>query len=265
MRKYLYPCLALLLGGAGCALRRWQLATCFDENGLPVPGRATELLIALTVCGVVCFLLLTQTRRTAARDWLGAFGPGPRLELLPGGVLYLAAGAAYVLWTRQSEPASSVFRAINVVLPVVLGAALFLSGAAVCLLARRGAAEPLAAMAPGFCSCFWLIQIYHTNANDPVVQVFVWQLLAAVASVAAWYYLAGFSLGIGKGRTTLFWSMTAVTLSLVALADDGALFTRLLLAAQVVCLPAQLPRLAAGMEHAGRTEPRSSSQEAADL
>ncbi|MCD8353153.1 MAG: hypothetical protein LUC47_02405 [Clostridiales bacterium] len=252
MRNYLYPCLGLLLGGAGCALRRWQLTTCFDENGLPVAGAATSLLIALAVGGAVCFLLLSQTRRTAARDWVGAFGPGPRPGLLPGGALYLAAGAAYVLWTRQTAPASSVFQAINVVLPVVLGAFLLLSGVAVCLLARRGAAEPLAAMLPGFCSCFWLIQIYHTNANNPVVQVFVWQLLAAVASVAAWYYLAGFSLGIGKGRTALFWSLTAVMLSLVALADEGALFTRLLLLAQVFCLTVQLTRLAAGMEQAGR-------------
>ncbi|MCD8009783.1 MAG: hypothetical protein LUF34_03100 [Lachnospiraceae bacterium] len=114
-----------------------------------------------------------------------------------------------------------------------------------------GAVEPLAAMLPGFCNCFWLIQIYHANANNPVVQVFVWQLLAAVASVAAWYYLAGFSLGIGKGKTALFWSLTAVMLSLVALADDSALFTRLLLA-QVFCLTVQLTRLAAGMENAGR-------------
>ncbi len=252
MKKYLYPCLGLLLGGAGCALRRWQLATCFDENGLPVSGAATNLLIALAVGGAVCFLLLAQTRRTASRDWAEVFGPGPHPELLPGGLLYLAAGAAYVLWTRQADPASSVFQAINVVLPVLLGAALFLSGVAVCLLTRQGAAEPLAAMAPGFCSCFWLIQIYHSNANDPVVQIFVWQLLAAVASVAAWYYLAGFSLGIGKGRTALFWSMTAVMLSLVALADDSALFTRLLLLAQVLCLTPQLTRLAGGMEQAGR-------------
>ncbi len=248
MKTDLYPCLGLLLGGAGCALRQWQLATCFDEDGLPVAGTATTLLIALTVCGAVCFLLLARTRQTGARDWAGAFGTGPRPELLPGGLLYLAAGAAYVLWARQTEPASSVFQAINVVLPVVLGAFLFLAGVSVCLLSRRGAAEPLAAMAPGFCSCFWLIQIYHTNANNPVVQAFVWQLLAAVASVAAWYYLAGFSLDIGKGRTALFWSMTAVMLSLVALADDSALFIRLLLAAQVLCLTPQLTRLAAGMK-----------------
>ncbi|MCD8146493.1 MAG: hypothetical protein LUD84_04340 [Clostridiales bacterium] len=252
MRNYLYPCLGLLLGGAGCALRRWQLTTCFDENGLPVDGTATTLLIALAVAAAVCFLLLAQTRRTAVRDWASVFGLGPRPELLFGGALYLAAGAAYLLWARQTEPASSVFQAINVVLPVVLGAALFLSGVSVCLLARRGTVEPLAAMAPGFCSCFWLIEIYHTNANNPVVQVFVWQLLAAVASVAAWYYLAGFSLGIGKGRTALFWSLTAVTLCLTALADDSALFTRLLLLAQVVCLTPQLTRLAVGMEPAGR-------------
>ncbi|MCD8189476.1 MAG: hypothetical protein LUD78_04530 [Clostridiales bacterium] len=253
MKKYLYPCLGLLLGGAGCALRRWQLATCFDEDGLPVPGTATNLLIALAVGAAVCFLLLARTRRTASRDWAEVFGTGPRPELLPGGLLYLAAGAAYVLWVRQSEPASSVFQAINVVLPVLLGGTLFLAGVSVCLLSRRGAAEPLAAMASGFCSCFWLIQIYHTNANNPVVQAFVWQLLAAVASVAAWYYLAGFSLDIGKGRTALFWSMTAVTFSLVALADECALFTQLLLAAQVLCLTPQLTRLAGG-DGEGRTD-----------
>ncbi|MCD7821129.1 MAG: hypothetical protein LUG64_02840 [Clostridiales bacterium] len=252
MRTYLYPCLGLLLGGAGCALRRWQLATCFDENGLPVPGGAADLLIALTVCGLVCFLLLALTRRTETRDGVGALGPGPRPELALGGALYLAAGAAYVLWTRQADPASSVFQAINVVLPVLLGAALFCAGVGVFLMARRGAVEPLAAMVPGFCSCFWLIQIYHSNANNPVVQAFVWQMLAAVASVAAWYYLAGFSLGRGKGRSALFWSLAAVMLSFTALADEGALFTRLLLLAQVLCLTPLLTRLAGGMEKAGR-------------
>ena len=58
-KKIVYPALAVLLGGVGFALRRWELATAFEETGLVTHGMPSTLaLIALSaIVGILCALL----------------------------------------------------------------------------------------------------------------------------------------------------------------------------------------------------------------
>ena len=61
-KKIVYSALAVPWGGAGFALRRWELATAFEETGLVTPGMpATLSLIALSAVAGSC-----------ARCWAGA-------------------------------------------------------------------------------------------------------------------------------------------------------------------------------------------------
>ena len=74
-KKIVYPALAVLLGGAGFALRRWELATAFEETGLVTPGMpATLSLIALSaVAGILCALLGWRRRGVDYGDYDTAF------------------------------------------------------------------------------------------------------------------------------------------------------------------------------------------------
>ena len=62
MRKeILLPAIAVVGGGAGFALRRWELATAFEpDTGLPIAGApATMALIALSVAVAAVLLALS--------------------------------------------------------------------------------------------------------------------------------------------------------------------------------------------------------------
>lgn len=62
MRKeILLPAIAVVGGGAGFALRRWELATAFEaDTGLPISGApATMALIALSVVVAAVLLILS--------------------------------------------------------------------------------------------------------------------------------------------------------------------------------------------------------------
>lgn len=253
MKKYYYSGGALALGILGFFVRRWQLDTCFDASRLPVPGPATGLLIGLTMAEAALFLALALPLH-GKKDWPGAFGPAPCHWIKLAAICYLLAGAAFFINQTMVQAPSAVFQIANILLPIMLAGGIFLAAVGLWFLSRGGKTKPLAAMAPGFCSCFWLVNAFHTHANDPVVLGFIWTLLAIVASVLAWYETAGFSLGKGHSQPALFWSLMTVALCLTALADGDAWYIRLLLAAQVLSFTVQSARLVDRME-AGRPEP----------
>lgn len=243
MKKYLYPGTAVLLGAAGAGLRRWQLHVCFEEDGLPVPGLATDLLMALSIGAAALFLLLVFPLKSQKKGWDAAFGTDRCDWLKLSSLGYLLAGIAFLIWRKEAQDPSAVFQFANLALPVMLGSFLFASALAAWLLSQGGKVEPLAAMIPGFCSCFWLVNIYHIHANDPVYLDFAWYLLAGGASVMAWYEMAGFALKQGKIRLTLYWSMLAVTLSMICWADQTEIYTWLMMVTQALFFTVQNVRL----------------------
>lgn len=263
MRKYYYPGGAVLLGAIGFCVRRWQLATCFESNRLPIPGLATNVLIGLTVAAAALFLAMVIPLH-GQKNWSAVFGQAPChwLKLTAG--CYLLSGVTFLRSQTMMQTPSAVFQIANILLPFMLVCGTFLSAMGLWFLSRGGKVPPLAVMAPGFCGCFWLVNTYHNHANDPVVIGFAWTVLAIIASILAWYEMAGFSLGKGHSRLTLFWSLMTITLTITALADGGAWYILLLLAAQAISFTVQSVRLVDKMEFKKPGAEGNSTQEAAE-
>jgi len=76
--------------------------------------------------------------------------------------------------------------------------------------------------------CFWLIAAYKYSAADPVIWHFALRLLAVSAAILAFYYIAGFVFGKPRAQKSLFFSLLAVLLCTVSLADSYPMGEQLL-------------------------------------
>ncbi len=232
-KTYLYPALALVMGVVGYVLRRYQLRTDFDELNLPVPGLYTWLLIGLTIGCFVSFALLTLLLYPK-RDWAGTMGTAPLPVLKGVSVLCLLSAAAFVLEQRSASVTDAIFQVAALILPLLMIVGALASAVGLWGLSQGGSPNALYPMLPGFCSCFWMVNSYHSYANDPVVLHFVWFILAVVVSALAWYELSGLALNQGHSRRTMYLCLMTIVLSMIALAGGEQISDQVLLGVQVI-------------------------------
>lgn len=241
MRKSVVcPILAVALGAAGFALRKWELSTAFEpETGLVTPGMpSTIALIAVSAAAVLLFLLCAMGKHA---DFTGefhqAFAAKGNTFFLSAAVLgaFLAfGGAALELASVAGSYREARAMALQgmggnpflaILLPVVLAGFSAAAGASVLMLARkcyRG--ETVERMSggvllPAYALCLWLIVAYQARASDPVIQDYIYELLAIICALLAAYYLAGFAFQRPRPGKTVFFALSGVYFSLVTLAD----------------------------------------------
>lgn len=236
MRKHiLLPALAILGGGVGFGLRKWQLAAGFEaDTGLAIAGAPSALALmgwSLLVAGALIFLL---TSYQEVPDLPQAFDARENPLFLTANVmaafLFLASAVAdglnYVQLRQAAGSSASILPAALPVLRIVL-CALGLPCALVWARAlSHGGEEARRSMALlGLCLLFsiWLLSDYQMRAADPVTADYAYEVLAIACSLMGLYYVAGFSFQAGKPRRTLFMCLMGVFFSLVTLADGHSL------------------------------------------
>ena len=232
-KKILLPAIAVAGGGAGFALRRWELATAFEpDTGLPIAGSpATTALIALSV--LVAAVLLA----------LSLLGKYPRFEgygqafRARGNTLYAMAGvlSAFLLIGAGGLMAYDFVQGTNQLYTRLIVAAMAVASGACVLVTVQGNFKgtgqgkysvPL--LIPAFAFCVWLIAAYQVRAGDPVQLDYVYELFAIIAGLLGLYFIAGFSFDKGKCGPAVFFSLLGVYFSLVTLADGHDLASMLL-------------------------------------
>ena len=102
-KKFLPPLLALIAGGAGFALRRWQLATGFEpDTGLAISGAPAAWAVAgFSLLAALLFLLLSW-RGEKRLSWETAYAAGQQntlavTTLLLSAMLLLASGGVEII------------------------------------------------------------------------------------------------------------------------------------------------------------------------
>lgn len=239
-KNWQLPAVAVFGGAVGFGLRKWQIATAFETGtGLAIKGApATVALMAW--CGAMAAMLVALCwNRKGPRTCERAFAAkGNSIFLtacvLSGFLLLISAGSEAItlmagyrssLYTDQSWTA----QVSNKFLPP-LQVALCLGGFPCVLLWTRrlanedeGRRENLALLELCLLFCFWLISDYQGRAADPVVQDYLYEVLAIAAGVMALYYLAGYSFQTGHPRRTVVSCLLAVFFSMIAVADGHEL------------------------------------------
>ena len=242
MRKnILPPILAILWGGVGFALRRWQLATGFEPGtGLPVPGAPAATALVVWSALLVLVLVLLCRKSGPARPWeeaLDAAGNSLFLTAVVTGafLLLVSAGAEAITLSATYRASLSVLAdgetlgwtaAAMPPLRILLCAAGF-----PCALvwgqrlARRSPKrrESLALLELCLLFCVWLVSDYQVRAADPVTQDYMYAIFAIVCGLLGLYYIAGWSFQTGKPRRTVVFCLLGTYFSLVTLADHHTL------------------------------------------
>lgn len=240
MRKNFFPLiLALLAGGAGFALRRWQLSAGFEAgSGLAIPGAPSALAamgFSLFAMALFLFLSFQEEKRLT---WDVAFAAGKQntlavTALVLAAMLLLASAGAEIITRSVNAPVTyegetAFARAASAALPPLR--ILLCVGALPCIFlwARaifrgEGGQECLPVLEPCLIYCVWLISAYQLRAVDPVIQDYLYEVLAIVTFLLGAYFVAGHSFNNGKPRLTLLFCFAGIYFSLTTLADRHTL------------------------------------------
>lgn len=201
----------------GLVLRRVQLATGYDADGLPLPGAG--LLPGIFAAAVAAAAALYCRKLKARTEFEEAFAYS-----LPTAVLSFA-GAGMILLSSLLGFASAGPRIFPEKVTAALGAA-----AALAIVAQQGALyknktmHPMIGMIPIAFYIVRLIGDFKLWSTDPILMDYWVKLFAMLAILLGAYYLGGFALGKGKRRAAVFCCMMAVFFSAVCLAEGGAEF-----------------------------------------
>lgn len=229
LKTRLLTLLAVLGGMGGFFLRRWELASAFEGTGLAVPfAPASIALVVLSAAVVLALALLCRKpAREPATYGEAFFAPGGRMCLV---VSVLSAACLLVAAAAGLFGALAVPQSLLRMLLWALCAASFF-----CVLGTAWgnyrAVErkfSLSLLIPGYMVCLWLVTSYQQRASEPVVQVYIYELLAIMCTLLGLYFAAAFSFAKGKAWRCAFFSLTGIYFSMVTLADSHSRAVQLL-------------------------------------
>lgn len=251
MRKdILLPALAIAGGGAGFALRCWQLATAFDQETQLFRSGSAATLALLGVLAVLAVLMAVLVRGGTAPTAYGQafFCPSASYMTLmtAGSFLMLAAAALGLLegfWQLQLWRED-----LGVPLPAMLlvTAALCVPGGIAGLMLGKGnyrgalpETYPLLTTLPVYAVLPWVVGLYQENSRQPELMLFVITLAAAVSAALGLYGASSFAFERPRPKLCLYFSLMGVALLLTCLADRPSRFFVVMDLACVLLLLAQ--------------------------
>lgn len=212
----------LVLGVFGAFLRWLQNSGAYDaETGCITPWHGTTIVLLIYCVFVVAVILalnLLWLRHYARNDDAAALRSTSSLPTALSWVF----GGAFVL-------ASCVimFSAAHSRYPLahrLLGAFGILAGLSFPFLpgkqdgSSRALSRTAATTLTLFC-CFWLVCCWRNHSVNPTLWVFVMEILAIASSTVAFYYIAAYHFGAGRGSRALPAVQLAVFFDLVTLFD----------------------------------------------
>lgn len=222
----------LVLGVFGAFLRWLQNAGAYDpETGCITPWHGTTIALLLYCVFAVALLLaidLLWLRRYVRSSDAAALRCASRL---PAVLSWICAGA-FVL-----AACILMFSAAQSRYPLaqrLLGAFGILAGLSFPFLPGKqdGSGHVLGRTAASaltlFC-CFWLVCSWRSHSENPEVWVFVMEILAIAASTVAFYYIAAYHFGAGRGGRALPAVQLAAFFDLVTLFDARSTVQRLMI------------------------------------
>lgn len=267
LERFKWPGLAAVLGILGAVLRRWQLATAFEETlGLDRPGAPASL--ALTAFFVLAAaLLFLFARGTPCRlkadgrisTWDYVFAAEQdsvylTLMVLAGLFTVLAAplllrDAMALVAARRATGVgeTGLFQEILALTAAASGVSMVSAGRSARQMRGRGR-ESAVLLLPILNGCVWVLEAYRANAPDPVLWNYVPLMFAVGAGMLFFLSCAGLSFEAGHPRRMLWLAGMTVVFSAVALAGAPGMSMSALLAGQLAAALAALWAAPANMK-----------------
>ncbi len=227
---------AACAGAFGVFLRWMENQLAFNEEGLADPSAFHVLVPAfLITCALVFRNALKEIDRKhycVPAELEKALHSGVQLQTalsyLAGGTMVL--GALLLFAKSEIDQFVGMLR--------LLCALALLSGVAFPLVLREANREkprlslicPLMLL-PLLTYAVWLILSYRNNSINSVPLAYGLDMLTAIVSMVAFFYMAGFAFGDPKPRQATVWAMLCASVCLMSLADERYLGMELILLA----------------------------------
>ena len=207
------PVFVLVGGLAGFFLRLQMLAVGYDSQGVQITGSwpyvSLWVLSGLVLIGLAVLCLGMGKRSGLEENFKAA--------KIPAVCAVLSAAGLFVYSIVNLLNHTDLFSIVVYVLGVGAAFALAFQG----YLRVSGRASAPAGMLVCLYLAALLICRFRDWSKDPLLGDYCFELLACVFAMLAAYQLAGFPLGRGRRRASIFCSMAAVYFSCVSLADAG--------------------------------------------
>lgn len=231
LKTILLPVLTVFGGAAGYFLRRLELATAFDANGLAAPWAPVSILLAaLSLVMVILFVWACRgIRRKPDPDGAVFFAPGcwVYLAAVTLSAANLLVAGLFGLREEFSGGGLNILRLLLWLMCLLSFVCVLVSG--LNNFRSRKRKFDLTLLAPAYTFCLWLVVAYQQRAAEPVVLSYMYELFAIICTLLGLYFTAGFSFGRGKFRRCAVFCLLSVYFDLVTLADGHDLVFRLLL------------------------------------
>ena len=242
-KRVLFPALALLGGGVGLVLRRWQWLSAYDrETELFIEGMPATcaLLALLAVLAVDLLVSAKKLKQEEINLPLACTDPLYMCLMAAGAFLFMGAG---VFGLMEGMELMEEYRAGVAMMASYPGALLLCGGlclvSGVCTLvvgkaAYRPGTTPgagLCAAIPPFAMLAWLFATHQEHATDPVLMRYGIYLAAAALLMLAHYDVAAFYQNHRHSRRFLFCALMGTVLALTAMADGLTVFQMAMAAA----------------------------------
>ena len=210
MKKYkILPFIAVICGIAGSILRHLQLETGFDDQGLAINGNFYSIvLVILSLLLAASFVLLMAKCKFSMAEENGISNHSDSAAFISmafslAGALCLIAGA---LISIMKYSRGLLGQLEGLIYPATLLITAF------CVLVFSMSAykgkdlgkSGTAAVLPIFFTCFWLVIYYRSNAANPVLYDYIYQLMAIIFGALAMFYHVGTLFGRSRPKRSLF-------------------------------------------------------------
>lgn len=214
MKKYLHPkFLPILVSAAsviGLLLRLWTMGKGPDAEGLYAPQPfAWTLLWIVTILALGAVVLLSAKLKNPGR-YSDNFPASP-----VGAAGHIVAALGIMMsGLRILTTASNLMASLTGILGV---------GSAVCLLLlgfARYQGKKTSFLLHAIPCLFFALRIFllcRAWSNETQIGTFLFPFLSSICVMLASYHLACFDVNLGKRRVSLFWSLSGVYFSLLAL------------------------------------------------
>lgn len=218
MKRNYMPILALLsaiLGAIALAgMRYYQLAFCMDESGLLARGSIIIWLFAAVVAVLILALVLTIVRLDKSAGVEQDCHCNIFWHLCSAAAAAgLMAGCGYY---ALKIPVSDTLKLVLFSVGVICGALLIISDA---LRIMDKASNFMLLLLPCLFLAGKLVFDFKQWSYDPIVIDFCFKLLASITAMIACFNLAGFPIGVGRKRATIFFCLLAFAFSAMLIPD----------------------------------------------
>lgn len=207
----------------GFFLRWLQNMNGFDDAGLAIPG--ASISVTVTVYTILVLILFFLEERLYLRK-LGRSGEAGEALALPSFVIkvLLWAAAAFMVIGSLIYMFSSDFSRFPT-MQRITGALGIFAGLCFPFICKRknafqeGGASMAGVIVPVAFACFWLVTAYRIVAENPILWSYAPRILAIIAILLAFYYIAAYAFHRAKPARCIFFLQSSAYFGIFTLMD----------------------------------------------